>query len=172
MSVIHAAGGWNQPNAAVHSGAVLASRLAHSGGPETVLLGASVPASFVDSLRRADSDRHFVMLSNSSTTSQGSQTEELKASMDQAREVLSREEAKYVVVSDAPANSNLESSLRALLRSDARFKLLGTFPVGSNGSDSQISRLYLYENVGTSSAAVHYAPVRMVTVPATADQLK
>jgi len=172
MSVIHAVGGWNQQNA-VHSGPVLASTLTQSAGPETVLLGGSVPTSFIESLRRADSDRHFVILSSASTATQGSQTEELRASMDQVREVLTREEAKYVVVSDAASTSKLESSLRALLCSDARFKLLGTFPVGSNGSDSQISQLYLYENVGNSSATVHYVPVRMVSlngVPATPNQ--
>jgi hypothetical protein len=165
ISMIHAIGGWShtQPQ----PGTVLASALTQSVRPETVLLDSSVPVTFVDSLRRADADRHFVMLGNaSSETQSGSQAADAKAlaaSMNQAREAVMQEGAKYVVVSDGAAHTTLESSLRALLRSDARFKLLGTFPV-SNASDLQTSNVYLYENLGNAPGAIQYVPVRIAQV--------
>ena len=166
ISLIHAASGWNHLLPEPQPSVVLASGLTHSAAPETVLLDASVPSSFVDSLRRADADRHFVVLDNvlgnPSPENQSVNAEDLATSMSQAREVVMQQAPKYVVVSDDAARSGLESSLRALLRTDARFKLLGTFPV-SQGADSQTSSVYLYENIENTPAAVHYVPVRMVS---------
>ena len=166
ISLIHAASGWNHMLPEPKPSVVLASGLTHAAGPETVLLDASVPSSFVDSLRRADADRHFVVLDNVpgkvSSETQSANAEDVATGMGQAREVVMQEAPKYVVVSDAAARSSLESSLRALLRSDTRFQLLGTFPV-SNGADSQTSHVYLYENIENTPAAVRYVPVRMVS---------
>jgi hypothetical protein len=162
ISLFHAGYSWKQMHSGDRAAVVLASGLEQSARPETVLLGASVPASFVDSLRREDADRHFVLLDDS-TLQQSPATGDLTTSMNQVQQVISGESAKFVVISDAAVQSKLESSLRALLRSDARFKLIGTFPVHSGDTAAQISSVYLYENVENAPAAVHYVPVRKVT---------
>ncbi len=165
VSIFHAFDHGSQPLAFHQPGAVQASTVEQPAKAEVVLLDATVPSSFVESLRSVGADRRFMVLSATSPASVSQRSgpaANLAASMEQVKQLIAQEEVKYVVVSDASAPSNLESSLRALLRSDARFKLLGTYPV-QTGHDSQINAVSLYENTGSALSAVRYVPVRMVT---------
>jgi hypothetical protein len=167
VSIFHAFDHGSQQLTFHQPGTVQASTAEQPTKAEVVLLDATVPASFVESLRSVGADRRFMVLSATSPVSvrQGAgPAADLAASMEQVKQVIAQEEVKYVVVSDAAAPSNLESSLRALLRSDARFKLLGTYPIQAAGRDSQIRSVSLYLNAGSMQSAMHYVPVRMVTV--------
>jgi hypothetical protein len=152
VSIFHAFDHGSQPLAFHQPGTVQASTAEQPAKAEVVLLDATVPSSFVESLRSVGTDRRFVVLSAlspASVSQKSGPAANVAASMDQVKQVIAQEEVKYVVVSDAAAPSNLESSLRALLRSDARFKLLGTYPVQTTGHDSQVSAVSLYVNTGS-----------------------
>jgi hypothetical protein len=163
VSVFHAIGGWHYLTG--HRPEAAASRQASFSNAEVVLFDASVPAEFILTLHQANPARRFVALSESNAIRNEVpvQVEDLAASMDQVQKVIAQNAVKYVVVSDAITTSDEENSLRAILRSDARFKFLGTFPV-QNQSTRQASNVLLYENTEGVTTAAIYTPVRFATV--------
>jgi hypothetical protein len=169
ISIFHAAGGWHYLRSNHPADAAAIARLARLAAPEVVLFDASVPADFISSLHRANTGRRFVMLGGSSAAARSEASvgvEDLASSMDQVRDAMTRNDVKYIVVSDLAPHSEAESSLRAILRSDARFKLLGTFPVQSSDADRQAGNVYLYENGEGVTSAKNFVPVRRVILRA------
>jgi hypothetical protein len=165
VSVFHAIGGWHYLVTG-HRPETAASRQAVFSNPEVVLFDASVPLDFILTLHQANPARRFIALSESTNTTNNAapvQVEDLAASMDQVQKVIAQNTVKYVVVSDATTTSDEENSLRAILRSDARFKFLGTFPVQS-GTNRQASNVLLYENIEGVTTAAIFDPVRLATV--------
>ena len=168
VSVFHAAGGWHHLTG--HQARAIASRQALFSNQEVVLFDASVPADFMLTLHQASPARRFIALDESrgATAPAGPvHVEELAASMDEVQKVIAQNAVKYVVVSDAAIASEAEESLRAILRSDARFKFLGTFPVRGTSSN-QASHVLLYENSEGITTAAAFTPVRLATASLTA----
>jgi hypothetical protein len=169
ISIFHAAGGWHYLRSNHPADAAATARLERFAAPEVVLFDASVPADFISSLHRTNTGRRFVMLGGSSAAARSEASvgvEDLASSMDQVREVMTRNDVKYIVVSDVAPTSEAENSLRAILRSDARFRLLGTFPVESSEVDRRTGNVYLYENRQGVTSAKNFVPVRKVVLRA------
>jgi len=84
--------------------------------------------------------------------------------VDQVRNVVDTSGVKYVVVSDEPPRFEGERSLRALLQTEPRFKLLGTFSITGNEPEWRGEHLYLYENTQSVAPSGGSLRIRMLTM--------
>jgi hypothetical protein len=137
-------------------------RIERPSQPEVVLLDDSVPTDVAASLVKADSNRQFVVLRQPlhPGTARISAVMKEQLAMDWALESVEQDGVKYVVVTDFAPPAG-EDGLRAIVRSDPHFRLLGSFPFRTNDRGGQMHNLYLYENPSTPT---QHIPARVVTL--------
>jgi hypothetical protein len=117
--------------------------------PEVVLLDDLVPSGVVVSLAQ-NSNREFVLL-RQMLRHQAS----AKRKAEVARKAIQENGVKYVVITDLAAHD----VLRAVVRTDSRFELLGTFPLRTSDADWRTHKMYLYENTETRRVDSMQTPV-------------
>lgn len=159
--------GWRYQRPYIEGYAALAAGVKHLGNPGILLFQASVPANFIFFLRRLDTKRQFVVLRKTLRAARlkvGGGVEDEARTPEEVREVIVRKGVKYAVISDVPPAFEGEISLRLVLRTDPKFKLLGTFPVTSNEPDWRLHELFLYQNMEWSAPQDRYLRVRMLTI--------
>lgn len=159
--------GWRYQRPYIQGYATLASSVKQLGNPGILLFQASVPANFIFFLRKADTDRQFVVLRKALRAARikvSGGVEEQATTPDEVRSVIVRDGVKYVVISDAPPAFQGESSLQSVVQTDPKFRLVGTYPVTSNEPGWQVHKLYLYQNVEWTPPQDRNLRVRMLTM--------